>query len=160
MKLPYHVLKALHYSSDKDKPSFKTAEEVYEKIGYDHGELLKQNPQYENTCAIRMSLALMKAGVPFQGRLKIKTGRLKGRYVEPGAITLAEQLRKPHLFGKPLVFLERGKALKDIGDRKGIIFFHALAFGGGHIDLYEPVESCNSFCFFAEAREIWFWPLD
>jgi len=29
-----------------------------------------------------------------------------------------------------------------------------------HYSSDRAVESCNSGCFFAEAREIWFWPLD
>jgi len=161
MKPSYHLLKSCHYSSMEGRPSYKNIEEVYTEIGYDAAELVKQNHQYEHTCAIRMSLALLKAGMSFTGRLKIKDGELKGRYVEMGAMTLADELRKPHLFGKPSVFLNREKALKGIGNGKGVIFFHTIAgYGGGHIDLYEPVEICNSNCYFASAREIWFWLLN
>jgi hypothetical protein len=86
MKPHYLILKSGHYSSDEDKPSFKSSEDVYKEIGYDRAELMARNPAYEHTCAIRMSLALLKAGIPFQGRLRIKEGQFKGSYVEPGAI--------------------------------------------------------------------------
>ena len=160
MKPSYHALKSVHYSSASSRPTFKSAEDVYREIGYDSVELVRQNPQYRDTCAVRMSLALLKTGVNITGRLRIKAGQFKGRSVEPGAKRLADELRKPHLFGAPEVFLGREQALKRIGSRKGVILFHGLGGGsGGHVDLYEPVEVCNSSCHFL-AREIWFWPLN
>jgi len=165
MKPMFHVVKFFHYSSNPNNPSYKSAGDVFEEIGYDFEDLTKRSSQYNNTCAIRMSLALLKTGVVFSGRLRIKEGKFKGRSVEPGAKLLADELRKPHLFGKPMVFSKNtgveqlDKALKEIGPKKGIILFHAIYGGsGGHIDLYESSGVCNSDCYFS-AREIWFWPL-
>ncbi|MCL1824701.1 MAG: type VI secretion system amidase effector protein Tae4 [Betaproteobacteria bacterium] len=159
MKPLYHVLKSGHYSSLEWMSSFKSKEDVYKEIGYYFDKLYAQNPQFENTCAIRMSLALLNANVHFNGRLLVKDGRFKGRFVEMGAIRLADELRRPHLFGKPQVFLDGAKALNDIGTQHGVIFFHTIPnYGGGHIDLYEPTGICNSGCYF-NARETWFWPL-
>jgi len=159
MKPSYHVLKSHHYSSSGGA-SYKNATDLFAEIGYDYNNLIKQSPQYGNTCAVRMSLALIKSGVAFIGRLIIKAGQFKGRSIEPGAKRLADELRKAHLFGAPEVFLGREQALKRIGSRKGVILFHGLGGGiGGHIDLIEPVMLCNSSCHFS-AREIWFWPLN
>jgi hypothetical protein len=63
MKARYAILKLNHYSSQKTSPSYRSAHELYKEIGYDFDGLLKQNAAYVNTCATRMSLALIKAGV-------------------------------------------------------------------------------------------------
>lgn len=160
MKPSYLTLKVGHYSSDESNPSFKKTRNVYAEIGYDYDELVRQNPQYENTCAIRMSLALLNAGVSFAGRLPVKAGRFKGRLLEPGAVRLADELRRPLLFGKPQVYLRGIDAISKIGRNRGVVFFHTIeSYGGGHIDLYEPIQICNSDCYFGLAREVWFWPL-
>ena len=159
MKPSYSILKLGHYSSNANNPSFKEASAVYTDIGYDP-DYADRNPGYENTCAIRMSLALLSVGMVFEGRFPVKAGRFKGRSLEQGAIRLADKLRHPDLLGKPEVFLNHRGAIQKIGNRRGIVFFHTIAgYGGGHIDLYEPVETCNSDCYFSGAREIWFWPL-
>ena len=59
---------------------------MYQELGYDLVDLLKLNSGYKNTCATRMSVALLKAGVSIAGRLKIKSGKS----VEPGAKLLAD----------------------------------------------------------------------
>ncbi|MBL1259899.1 MAG: hypothetical protein COB33_005115, partial [Thiotrichaceae bacterium] len=66
-------------------------------------ELIKRNPVYVNTCAVRVSLALLKTGVSFTGRLPVKEGDFKGKKVEAGAKLLADQLMKPDAFGKPKI---------------------------------------------------------
>lgn len=99
MKPRFVTLKKNHYSSDKYNPNFLGAEELYRKIGHDIEDLKKQNPGYVNTCAVRMSLALLKSGVSFVGRLKVKEGPFNGEKVEPGAKLLADQLKQPHIFG-------------------------------------------------------------
>jgi hypothetical protein len=102
MKPQYHILKHHHHSSSGGS-SFKETKEVYREIGYDMDELIASNSGFENTCAVRMSIALLKAGVIFNGRLMIKAGSLKGRSIEPGAIRLADELKR--VWGKPLVLL-------------------------------------------------------
>lgn len=161
MKPHYITLKKNHYSSDRINKNYMSGENVYKEIGYDIDNLMKQNPGYENTCAVRMSLALMKSGVHFSGRLKIKDGPYKGRMIEPGAKLLADQLLKPHVFGRP-VFIDPRKAVAQLLGKKGVIlFWKVTGYGGGHIDLIETsnaVQVCNSGCYLS-SKEIWFWPL-
>jgi len=50
---------ANHQSSDRTQTArFVDSESVYKEMSYDMADLLKQTPAYENTCAVRMSLAL------------------------------------------------------------------------------------------------------
>lgn len=161
MKPSFSTLKSNYYSSDYTKPNFVAAEDVYREIGYDIDDLTKQNPAYENTCALRVSLALIKSGVVFSGRLKIKSGSYKGRMIEPGAKLLADQLAKEHLFGRPDV-LSPKDAHSRLKSKKGVILFWKITgYGGGHIDLIEAsntIQVCNSNCYF-DSKEIWFWPM-
>lgn len=90
MKPLYSTLKSKHSSSNELNLSYLDKKKLYEEIGYDIDNLVKQNPGYENTCAIRMSLALIKAGISFTGRLQVKSGQYKGRTIEPGAKLLAD----------------------------------------------------------------------
>ncbi|MCL2160592.1 MAG: type VI secretion system amidase effector protein Tae4 [Betaproteobacteria bacterium] len=161
----FAILKSNHYSSDGNSQNYKEGKDVYEEIGYDIEELKKQNPEYENTCAVRMSLALIKSGAYFGppiSRLQVKDGTHKGRYIGTGAKTLADELSKSNSFGKPLT---GEKAIEATKTKKGVIFFHKLWDSNtGHIDLIEPSDRsqiCHSGCYFdANPREIWFWPLD
>ena len=161
-KPSFTSLKANHYSSDSRESNYKNGEDVYKEIGYDIKTLMAQNGQYENTCAVRMSLAFLKSGVYFGtpiSRLQIKDGPYKGRHVGTGAKTLADELRKPTSLGKPLTGKKAEEAVKT---KKGVIFFHRI-YGSttGHIDLIEPVDACHSSCHFdPKTKEIWFWPLD
>lgn len=162
MKPSYSVLKSHHYSADKFNSSYVSGEALYSEIGYDQVALIKQNGGYVNTCATRMSLALIKAGVPLKGRLTIKHGKYKGRTVEPGAKLLADQLARPHALGKPQVFRATDAPAKLAG-KKGVVFFWKIdGYGGGHIDVIEAINKmsvCNSACYFS-SKEVWFWPLN
>ena len=162
MKPSYEVLKRHHHSSEFYKPGFLSGEGLYKEIGYDQAELMKQNKGYGNTCATRLSIALLKSGVSIQGRLKIKAGPLAGKSVEPGAKSLADQLARPGLLGTPTYFYQPAEAPAKLKGQKGIIFFWKLSgAAGAHIDLIETANSmqvCNSNCYFA-CQEIWFWPL-
>ncbi len=159
MKPSFMTLKSNHYSSNKYHSNFMGGEELYNLIGYDIEKLKKQNPGYANTCAVRMSLALIKSGIQFAGRLKIKDGPYKGRMIEPGAKLLADQLAKPQLFGRPKL-LSPSNAVAHLSGKKGVVLFWKITgYGGGHIDLIETSSSavhvCNSACYFL-SKEIWF----
>ncbi|MDR3214110.1 MAG: type VI secretion system amidase effector protein Tae4 [Azoarcus sp.] len=163
MKPVFSTLKKNHYSSDENSPDYKGKTDVYNEIGYDFGKLVAQNGQYGNTCAVRMSLALLKSNVNFGhpiSRLVIKSGPYKGRFVGTGAKTLADALASPTVLGKPLT----GEKAKDaIETKRGIVLFYDWPgySRGGHIDLIEPGSICHSSCFFKEGlKELWFWPLD
>lgn len=162
MKPSFDTLKTNYYSSEPSSTSYVSANDLYAEIGYDINELIKQNPGYQNTCATRMSLALIKSNVTFTGRLRIKAGTDKDRKVETGAKLLADQLLLPHVFGKPELLMEPSKASTSIGARRGIAFFWKITgYDGGHIDLIETinkVQICHSHCYF-NCKEVWFWAL-
>ncbi|RYY73043.1 MAG: hypothetical protein EOO52_19420 [Gammaproteobacteria bacterium] len=161
MKPTFQTVKRHHYSSEPSNANYKSAGDVYTEIGYNIADLMKQNSGYANTCATRMSLALLKSGVTFSGRLPIKAGTFKNRKVETGAKLLADQLLLPSVLGKPK-FLEPAKAASLLQDERGIIFFWKITgYEGGHIDLIETnnkIQICNSHCYF-NCKEVWFWSL-
>ncbi|EBH8906713.1 hypothetical protein OFY73_003971 [Salmonella enterica] len=140
MKPLFSVLKSNHNSSSFESPDFVDSKDFYAGIGYDQGKL---GAQFENTCAARMSVALIKSGVKFKGRLlPIKEGKWKGRSIETGA-----------------------KFQTELGNKKGVVFFWKIdGYNGGsgsHIDLIEPTSAgavCHSHCYFT-CKQIWFWEL-
>lgn len=164
MRPLYEQLKRNHYSATKGKPGFLSSEGVYSEIGYSYQQMISSNLAYENTCAVRMSLALLKSNVDFDGRLTIKDGLYKGRKIETGAKLLADQLYKASAFGKAEVYSDIHLAGQKLRNRRGVVYFHNIVgYGGGHIDLLEPVNDnmfqCNSGCF-KDCKEIWFWELN
>ena len=162
MKPTYQTLKKHHYSSEPSNSNYRSGSGIYEDIGHDIEDLIKQNAGYGNTCATRMSIALIKCGVNFNGRLEIKTGTFKGKKIETGAKLLADQLMRPGTFGKPEIFTDTSKAESKIAARKGVVFFWKITgYDGGHIDLIETrnkARICNSHCYF-NCKEVWFWEL-
>jgi hypothetical protein len=162
MKPTYEKLKKNYYSSNELANNFVDGESLYSEIGYSQDALIQQNPAYVNTCATRLSLALLKAGVSFDGRLKIKSGKFKNKRIETGAKLLADQLMKPHVFGKPKIY-NPSEFIKNTNGKNGVVFFWKVTgYGGGHIDLVEVsnlIASCNSNCYF-DSKEIWFWELN
>lgn len=145
-----------------------THDQLFDEIGW---EDLKSNPTYANTCAIRMSLCLIRAGITLPGRMKIKKGEHKNNLIEPGQVRLSNILATPQLFGKPTKF--KPSALDDtVKNKKGIIsFMHIPGYVidgalSGHIDLvhygryffFFDSYSCEGHCYW-DASECWFWPL-
>ena len=92
MRPSFATLKANHNSSFEGKAGYLSGADLYAGIGYDITKLMGQNEGYRNTCAVRMSLALIKSGFAVRGRIKIKAGPHAGKSVEPGAKILADQL--------------------------------------------------------------------
>jgi hypothetical protein len=162
MKPAYATLKGNYYSSNELSANYVDKKRLYEEIGYDIDTLIRQNAGYQNTCATRVSIALVKSGVQFSGRLKIKKGPHAGRAIEPGAKLLADQLSRPDVFGRPVLF-KPTEAVAKLLNKKGVVFFWKIVgYEGGHIDLIETIDAvqvCNSACYFS-SKEIWFWPLD
>ncbi|WP_083438748.1 T6SS effector amidase Tae4 family protein [Caldimonas brevitalea] len=123
------------------------------------------NAAYTNTCAIRVSLALIKCGVNVRGRIAIKRGDHKGNRIEPGQAKLARLLAETAYLGTPEKF-KKADAEAGIGTRKGVISFWSipgyLNGTGGHIDIISPalgnVQTCGSGCFWTSS-DVWFWPL-
>ncbi|WP_426176646.1 T6SS effector amidase Tae4 family protein [Massilia sp. TWR1-2-2] len=130
-------------------------------------EDLVTNGNYENTCAIRVSIALASAGVRIPGRMSIRKGTLKGRLIEPGQARLSMILARRNMLGAPEKFKGSPAAERGIGMRCGIVSFWRLyptrvGDNQGHIDVVSPNEynflTCKGHCYFG-AAEIWFWPL-
>ena len=110
--------------------------------------------------AIRMSLALIKSGLSFNGRTSITAGPNAGRSVESRARRLADQLARPALLGQP-ESIAPAKALAQLAGKHGVVFFSKPQAQGGYIDLLEPASAgriCHAASQFA-THEIRFWPL-
>jgi hypothetical protein len=100
VKPKYEDLKANYHSSDPASSSYMAGADVYALVGLDMTKLMAQNPGYINTCATRMSIALLGAGVNFVGRVLVKSGPYKDKRIEPGAKLLADQLMRKEVFGR------------------------------------------------------------
>ena len=151
---PYSVLRA-YYPDPYNVP----AEELWQSVG--HPEHVS-NPQWVNTCAIRMSIALASVGVFVPNAyLVVAAGKYKGRRVEIKQEVLANHLCT--IWGEPEKF---GAALlrERVGDRHGVIRFVGL-WGPydpqGHIDLICRDRShrlaCEGGHVYWHAVECWFW---
>ncbi|WP_167759802.1 T6SS effector amidase Tae4 family protein [Massilia horti] len=155
MKPLFAVLKAHHMGYQVTVP------QVYDAIGHPN---LAQEPNWENTCAIRMSVALIAAGIKIRtgpARLRIKAGKFKGEQLEPSQRVLSDFL--VHEVGKPEKYRDGRDAHTHIDRRRGIIsFFQLHGTRQGHIDLVSfedwPLIQCSSACFW-DSAEVWFWEL-
>jgi len=138
---------------------------LFNELGWDD---LINNGNYHNTCAIRVSLSLIKSGMLVSGRMAIKKGPHKGKIIEPGQGALANILARPSMFGTPEKFKNGKVAERAIAGLRGLIAFFRLHpdVGDtiGHIDLVGPGASswgelvCAGACYW-QSGEVWFWPL-
>lgn len=137
-----------------------TRADLYNEIGW---EDLVNNPSFQNTCAIRLSLALIKSGATVPGRMSIKKGPHKGALIEMGQDNLTRILKRYVGAPEKLAGMLRDYT-KSIGSRNGIISFYNLAPGlyeGGHIDLVSSGSGalkCGSSCHWT-SKEVLFWPM-
>ncbi len=65
MKPLYAQLKMKHYSANEERPGYVSRDDLFNEIGYDAAVLIKSNPGYMNTCAVRMSLGSDKMQCQF-----------------------------------------------------------------------------------------------
>lgn len=79
MKPSFAILKSNYYSSNELQNNYVSGADLYAEMGIEHEALIKQNPAYVNTCAARVSLALLKSNVPFTGRLTVRSGKFAGK---------------------------------------------------------------------------------
>ena len=131
---------------------------LYDSLGWAD---LKAHPSFQDTCAIRMSVALNTAGVPITGWLRVKAGPLKGKSIEPSQAKLSRWLKER--WGQPELFKSEDAAQRGIGNQSGVVSFWGIdGTPQGHIDLVKPDEqgfhACAMSCYF-KSREIWFWPV-
>lgn len=156
----FDTLNANYSSSTSFKPNFVSPQDLFAEIGW---EEFLNNPLYENTCALRISLALVKSGFKIAPRShNILKGDHAGKGVQVSMRRLADLLATPAYLGKPEEYTEQ-TAKPGIGARKGVVAFNEVRgyAGGGHIDLVTgaaDAAQCASRCFY-ESRSIWFWPL-
>lgn len=109
---------------------------------------------WANQCAIRLSMALQKAGLSFAGYGDPVCAHGHAR----GAESLANFLWKA--IGPAFKYSQGAESR--VANQKGIIFFKDISgFRGGqgdHIDLWNGYNT-KSGEYFQESGEVWFWPL-
>lgn len=132
----------------------ETNERLYTELGWT--DLIGQK-EYDNTCAVRLSLCLARSGVPFsRGDLTVRAGPMRGQKVLVSVRALADHLKQ--LWGAPEVL--RPVNLGDLSGRDGVLAFFDLPSGyPAHIDLVRGAGMCRLGCHFG-AREGWLWPCD
>ena len=118
-----------------------------------------------DTCAVRVSLALVRAGKRSPGRVNVNSGRFKGQRIETAQNRLSLLLTHASLLGRPEIYQDGGRAETGIGQRRGVVSYWRRAPGQrqqGHIDIVGPDATetlgCGAPCY-REAAEVWFWPL-
>jgi hypothetical protein len=142
--------------------------EIFHWIGYPENI---PDANFDNTCAIRLSLALLGAGFPNPGTYPVRAGKYKGRAIETKQRKLSHWLAQQ--LGQPAKY-KGGPAAKDgIGARHGIISFfklHGQTDNQGHIDIvmqdrwgyyrcgHENEDSKIYSCYW-DSVDVWFWPL-
>lgn len=140
-------------------PRSETREQLYESLGWID---IIDHPAYKDTCAIRMSYALLRANVVLPGAsMRVKAGDVAGRLIEHRQRYLSNILAR--IWGPPEVYAGGDAARKGIRRRGGVASFFQIQGGsGGHIDLVEigtsDFPSCVRACHFT-AKKVWFWPL-
>jgi hypothetical protein len=162
MKVPFAKLR-MHFPDTESVG----LEELYHWIGYP--ENIK-DANFANTCAIRLSLALLGAGFPNPGIYPVKAGKYRGRMIETKQRKLSNFLVQQ--LGQPEKYKSGQEAQKKIGARSGIISFfqlHGPTDRQGHIAIVtvdrwgyfrcgnESPESPTG-CYW-DAVDTWFWPL-
>jgi hypothetical protein len=139
-----------------------THDDLFASLGW---QSIMRQPEYHNTCAIRMSVACLTVGVRFpRGGLVIQSGVFKGLRLEPSQAKLSHMLAE--MWGEPEKFDSHDFTEAKFGKRHGVASFFKIdgVHNQGHIDLIEPLgntyHSCimSVGCYFASSS-IWFWEL-
>lgn len=162
MTVPFEAIRS-HFPDPVSVPR----EALLQWLG--RGELIP-DVHFANTCAIRLSMALLGAGLPNPGSWPVLAGKFKGRAIETRQRALSHWLA--HRLGRPETYRSGRAAQQRIGARHGIIsFFHLHGPNDrqGHIDIvlmdrWHAYQRCGSNnddaggCYW-DAVEVWFWPL-
>lgn len=121
-------------------------------------------PGYHRNDALLISLALLAAGAPLQGRLRVESGRLTGGKVESSASRLAAWLGEHHL-APELAAVETGAltvADSFFGQRGIVAFVRDSSPSGGSIALLDG-KTADAACrdaLHVHPQDVRFWPLN
>lgn len=166
MRVPF--AKVRRYFPDEDSIGL---DELFRWVGYPEHIT---NPNFLNTCAIRMSLALLGAGFPNPGTYPVLAGRYKGRMIETQAKKLSNFLARQ--LGQPEKYKSGPEAEKAVDGRHGIVSFfrlHGPTDPQSHISIVAKAAGTwgilrcgrevegpdkSTGCYW-QAVEVWFWPL-
>ena len=139
------------------KPNFKLMWSSYPTAQFPCNETIRGGGlAWQNQCAIRLSIALEKAGLSLKtyNEHTCKHGHARG--AEP----LANHLHYAIFWPKKL--LSPATAEKQLNGKQGIVFFKDLkGFRGGrgdHIDLWNGSISKTG-VYFGICKQVWFWEL-
>ena len=160
MRVDFDTLYANYPSSEVSRGNHVSQKDLFTEIGWDD---FIGNPNYNNTCAIRVSLAFVKSGVNIvPGSHKIQKGPFAGKSVEVSMRRLADLLARNNYLGRYEPYTP-ATAQNGIRARKGVVAFNNIPGyrGGGHIDLVlggADATQCGSHCYY-NSETIWFWPL-
>ncbi|MDR1890406.1 MAG: type VI secretion system amidase effector protein Tae4 [Zoogloeaceae bacterium] len=103
MAKPLYATVRANFSSTREL----STEDLYKEIGWDD---VIGKPQWSNTCAVRMSLALVKSGLNIRGNMKILKGAYKGREIETNQMKLANLLKNEIYLGEPKKYSKSAEA--------------------------------------------------
>ena len=161
MKVPFAKLR-MHFPDAQSV----LPDELYQWIGYPENV---GNPNFSNTCAIRLSLALLGAGYPNPGTWPVRAGKYKGRTIETRQRKLANWLVRE--LGQPDKFTSGQDAEDKIGTRRGIVSFFSI-YGDdnaqGHISIVakdrwgqytrcgQEIDGTATGCYWS-SKDVWFW---
>lgn len=118
-------------------------------------------PHFENQCAVRMALALERAGVSLRSFRGARCWHGHGAGHVLRAQELADWLRaRPRTFG-PVTRLRPARP-EDVPGRAIVFFrnFHGTNNQGDHIDVWDGRAMCaGDPSYFGRSEEVWFWGL-
>ncbi|MCS6911701.1 MAG: type VI secretion system amidase effector protein Tae4 [Myxococcales bacterium] len=118
------------------------------------------SPHFENQCAIRMGLALERAGISLADYPGARCWHGHNHVIR--AQELADWMRqRKDLFGQ--VEVRRKARAEHFAGRRGIVFFRdfwGAGNRGDHIDVWDGTKmGCGDNSYFERSREVWFWPI-
>jgi hypothetical protein len=159
----------MKYSSLKAKyPTTGTPEEMYNSVGGNVASVFNEHKNdpggnaYENTCALRMSVALNKSGNDLDTKVKNRKGR--SMYTEKGGDKKDYALRKDDVkdymagkYGMPDISTKStdkdfDAQISNIQGQKGVIVFDVTGWGNatGHVTIYDGNGNCGHDCYFKD----------
>lgn len=108
MRVNFDTLYKNYPSSDPSHPNYLSQRDLFTEIGWDD---FIGNPNYHNTCAIRVSIAFVKSGVNIvPASHRIQKGPYAGKGIEVNMRRLATLMKRTSYLGEPEPFTPRRRA--------------------------------------------------